>query len=139
MEQGAVLVVTKLDRVGRNAMEVAVTVAALAGMDVRVRGLAPGGVDLTSLTGKLTMGVINTVAEFQRDLLIEGTRAGLRRVQAEGKRIGRPMSLTADQRVEVGRCLAAGESVSAMARVLGPSRQTITRARNQAAKRPALG
>lgn len=87
LEEGDVLVVTKLDRLGRNAMDVAATVRALAALGVRVHCLAVGGVDLTSSTGKLTMGVINAVAEFERDLLVERTQAGLRRARAEGKRI----------------------------------------------------
>jgi hypothetical protein len=52
-----VLVVSKLDRLGRNAMDVGSTVAKLAGMGVRVHCLALGGVDLASSTGKLTMNV----------------------------------------------------------------------------------
>ena len=79
LETGDVLVVTKLDRLGRNAMDVGGTVARLAEIGVRVHCLALGGVDLTSSTGKLTMGVINAVAEFERDLLIERTQAGLAR------------------------------------------------------------
>ena len=133
LEEGDVLVVTKLDRLGRNAMDVAATVRALAGMGVRVHCLALGGVDLASSTGRLTMGVINAVAEFERDLLVERTQAGLRRARAEGKPIGRPHSLTADQRAEVVRRLQAGESVSAVARALGTSRQTVTRVRGAAA------
>ena len=132
MEEGDVLVVTKLDRLGRNAMDVAATVKALAALGVRVHCLALGGVDLTSSTGKLTMGVINAVAEFERDLLIERTQAGLARARAEGKRIGRPMSLTPDRRAEVVRRLAAGESISAVARAAGTSRQTVTRVRDAA-------
>jgi putative DNA-invertase from lambdoid prophage Rac len=58
LEEGDVLVVTKLDRLGRNAMDVRTTVEALAGMGVRVHCLALGGVDLTSAAGKMTMGVI---------------------------------------------------------------------------------
>src|SRR5947209_3239507 len=69
LEPGDVLVVTKLDRLGRDAMDVGSTVARLAGIGVRVHCLALGGVDLTSSTGKLTMGVLNAVAEFERDLL----------------------------------------------------------------------
>ena len=134
LEEGDVLVVTKLDRLGRNAMDVAATVRALAALGVRVHCLALGGVDLTSSTGKLTMGVINAVAEFERDLLVERTQAGLARARAEGRRIGRPMSLTADQRAEVVRRLQAGESVSAVARSLGTSRQTVTRVRNGAVR-----
>ena len=88
LEAGDVLVVSKLDRLGRNAMDVGATVAKLAGMGVRVHCLALGGVDLASSTGKLTMNVINAVAEFERDLLIERTQAGLSRAKAEGKRFG---------------------------------------------------
>ena len=132
MEEGDVLVVTKLDRLGRNAMDVAATVRALSALGMRAHCLALGGVDLTSSTGKLTMGVINAVAEFERDLLVERTQAGLARVRAKGRRIGRPMSLTPDQRAEVARRLAVGESVSAVARAMGTSRQTVTRVRDAA-------
>ena len=69
LEPGDVLVVTKLDRLGRDATDVGSTVAKLAGIGVRVHCLALGGVDLASSTGKLTMSVINAVAEFERDLL----------------------------------------------------------------------
>jgi putative DNA-invertase from lambdoid prophage Rac len=72
---GDVLVVTKLDRLGWNAMDVRLTVEKLAGEGVRVHCLALGGVDLTSAAGKMTMGVISAVAEFERDLLIERTQA----------------------------------------------------------------
>ena len=132
MEEGDVLLVTKLDRLGRNAMDVGATVRALADMGVRVHCLALEGVHLTSSTGKLAMGVINAVAEFGRDLLIERTQAGLARAPAEVKPIGRPMSLTPEQRAEVVRRLQVGESVSAVARALGTSRQTVTRVRERA-------
>lgn len=59
LEPSNVLVVTKLDRLGRSAMGVVSTVAKLAELGVRVHCLALGGVDLTSSTGKLTMNVIN--------------------------------------------------------------------------------
>jgi putative DNA-invertase from lambdoid prophage Rac len=130
LEPGDVLVVTRLDRLGRNATDVGSTVAKLAAIGVRVHCLALGGVDLTSSTGKLTMGVINAVAEFERDLLVERTQAGLSRAKAEGKRLGRPASLTADQRRSVLRRLEEGAAVSALAREFGTSRQTILRVRD---------
>ena len=71
LEPGDVLVVTKLDRLGRNVTDVGSTVAKLAELGVRIHCLALGGVDLTSSTGKLTMNVLNAVAEFERDLLVE--------------------------------------------------------------------
>jgi putative DNA-invertase from lambdoid prophage Rac len=130
LEPSDVLVVTKLDRLGRNVMDVGSTVAKLAELGVRVHCLALGGVDLTSSTGKLTMTVINAVAEFERDLLIERTQAGLSRAKAEGKTLGRPPSLTDDQRRAVERRLNEGASVSALAREFKTSRNTIMRVRD---------
>src|ERR1700693_2871437 len=129
LEQDDVLIVTKLDRLGRNAIDVATTVARLAEMGVRVHCLALGGVDLTSPTGRMTMGVINSVAQFERDLLIERTQSGLKRAKAAGEVFGRPPTLTEAQRVAVQQQLAAGATVSALAKRDDTSRQTITRAR----------
>src|SRR3954466_14432234 len=91
LEPSDVLVVTKLDRLGRNVMDVGSTVAKLAELGVRVHCLALGGADLTSSTGKLTMNVLNAVAEFERDLLVERTQAGPSRAKSEGKTLGRPL------------------------------------------------
>ena len=129
LEAGDVLIVTKLDRLGRDAIDVSLTVKALAGMGVRVHCLALGGVDLTSSAGTMTMNVLNAVAQFERDLLIERTQSGLKRAKAEGKTLGRPATLSEQQKQAVRDGLAAGESVSALARKLGTSRQTVMRAR----------
>lgn len=130
MEAGDVLVVTKLDRLGRNAMDVRSTVEALAGLGIRVHCLALGGMDLTSAAGKMTMSVIAAVAEFERDLLIERTQAGLARAKAEGKTVGRPSTFTPGEAEEVRTKLAQGESVAALARAYKTTRQTIMRVRN---------
>ncbi|WP_288416255.1 recombinase family protein [uncultured Novosphingobium sp.] len=122
-----VLVVTKLDRLGRNAMDVRATVERLAEMQVRVHCLALGGVDLTSAAGKMTMGVIAAVAEFERDLLVERTQAGLARAKAEGKKLGRPSSLTAEQQDLVKQSRAQGASLGSLAKQLGVSRSAIQR------------
>lgn len=132
MEEGDVLVVTKLDRLGRNAMDVRSTVEALAGIGVRVTCLALGGVDLTSSAGKMTMQVLAAVAEFERDLLIERTQAGLARAKAEGKPLGRRPSLSPQQAEQVHQRLGAGESVASLARAFDVSRQTIMRVRDAA-------
>lgn len=129
LETGDILVVTKLDRLGRNAMDVRATVDKLATLGVRVHCLALGGADLTSAAGKMTMQVIAAVAEFERDLLVERTQSGLVRARAEGKTLGRPGALTDGQREEVTQRLSRGESVSALARAYETSRQTILRAR----------
>lgn len=73
LEPDNVLIVTKMDCLGRNAIDVGTTVEKLAVMGVRVHCLALGGVDLISPGGRMAMGVINAVAQFERDLLIKRT------------------------------------------------------------------
>ena len=131
LEPDDVLIVTKLDRLGRNAMDVRSTVERLAADGVRVHCLALGGVDLTSPAGKMTMGVLTAVAEFERDLLIERTHAGLARARAEGKVMGRPPALTKERQAEVVQRLAMGVSVAQLARDYGTTRQSIMRIREK--------
>jgi putative DNA-invertase from lambdoid prophage Rac len=130
LEEGDVLVVTKLDRLGRNAMDVRSTVERLASLSVRVHCLQLGGVDLTSPAGKMTMQVIAAVAEFERDLLIERTHAGISRAKAAGKTFGRPAALTAAQQSEALKALNAGMPIAELARNFNTSRQTIMRIRD---------
>ena len=129
LEAADVLIVTKLDRLGRNAMDVRASVERLASIGVRVHCLALGGVDLTSPAGKMTMGVIAAVAEFERDLLIERTQSGLARVKSQGKVLGRPRSVDAQASKIVVERLERGETVAALAREFGTSRQSIMRIR----------
>ncbi len=129
LEAGDVLIVTKLDRLGRDAIDVSTTVRKLEELGVRVHSLALGGVDLASSAGKMTMSVINAVAQFERDLLIERTQSGLKRAKSEGKTLGRPARLNEKQKLDVLSDLAGGMSVSALARKFDTSRQTIMRVR----------
>lgn len=128
LESGDVLLVTKLDRLGRNAMDVRSSVERLASSGVKVHCLALGGVDLCSPAGRMTMGVIAAVAEFERDLLIERTQSGLKRARAEGKALGRPSVLSPSQKIEVIRRRAEGESLTRLAVDLGVTRSAIQRA-----------
>jgi putative DNA-invertase from lambdoid prophage Rac len=132
LEDGDVLIVTKLDRLGRNAMDVRATVEKLAESGVRVHCLALGGADLTSTAGKMTMGVLGVVAEFERDLLIERTQAGLARARAQGKRMGRPNALSPQDHAEALKQFAAGITNAQIARNLNTSRATIIRTRQRA-------
>jgi len=134
LEAGDVLVVTKLDRLGRNAIDVQQTVQRLQDMGVRVHCLALGGADLTSPAGRMTMGVLTAVAQFERDLLIERTQAGLQRARSEGKRLGRPSALTDAQQTEVIDRLFEGQSAYAVAKHFGVSNQTILRIRDKHAE-----
>ena len=77
-------------------------------------------------SGRFTMGPL--VAEFERDLLIERTQAGLKRAKADGKVLGRPSLLSSDQHAEVCARRAMGASLAVLARELGVSRSAIHRA-----------
>ena len=132
LEAGDLLVVTKLDRLGRDAIDIVSTVNALEAGGVHVHCLALGGMNLTSPAGKMTMSVIAAVAQFERDLLIERTQSGLARVKAEGKTLGRPAKLSADQRQAVRDRLETGASLGTLAKEHGVSRAAIQRVKARA-------
>ncbi len=132
LEAGDVLVVTKLDRLGRNAIDVRTSVERLAADGIKVHCLALGGVDLTSAAGKMTMSVISAVAEFERDLLIERTQSGLARAKAQGKALGRPTALSKAQQQEIMDERAKGTSLGVLAQRYGVSRAAIQRVEKRA-------
>lgn len=127
LESGDLLIVTKLDRLGRNAMDVRATIERLAGMGVRVKCLALGDTDLTSTAGKLVMQIVGAMAEFERDLLIERTNAGLERAKAEGKALGRPAAMTAERQAEALQRLARGEPLATVAKAMQVTRAALYR------------
>ena len=129
LESGDVLIVTKLDRLGRNAMDIRKTVEQLTESGIRVHCLALGGVDLTSSAGKMTMQVISAVAEFERDLLLERTYSGIARARDAGQRFGRPPLVNEEQKQKVLERIKSGASISAIAREFRTTRQTILRVR----------
>jgi putative DNA-invertase from lambdoid prophage Rac len=133
MESGDELVVTKLDRLGRNASDVTATVERLAAEGISVVCLQLGKMDLTSPAGRMTMGVLSNVAQFERDLLIERTQSGLARARAAGTKLGRRPALSDAKRAEALAKIAAGETVAQVARDFGVTRQIIMRIRDAAA------
>lgn len=122
------LVVTKLDRLGRDAGDVLATMKHLRNLGCEVQVLQLGKLDLTSPAGKLMLTMLSAVAEMERDLLIERTQAGLARAKAEGKKLGRPAKLDREMAEGARQRVGAGETIAATARVLGVSRQTVMRA-----------
>jgi putative DNA-invertase from lambdoid prophage Rac len=119
------VVVSKLDRLGRDAPDVLATIKTLAGLDVEVVVLQLGKLDLTSPAGKLMLAMLAAVAEMERDLIVERTQAGLARAKAEGKTLGRPTKTTPEQRKAMTQGYANKQSVSALAKLYGVSRATV--------------
>lgn len=137
LERDDVLVVTKIDRLGRSAMDIRHVVDGLASNGVRVHCLALGGVDLTSVAGRMTMTVLSAMAEFEKGLLVERTQAGLARAKANGKRLGRPPALSADDLTSVRLALDEGVSLGVLAKRYGVSRSAIQRAGKATAQKRA--
>jgi putative DNA-invertase from lambdoid prophage Rac len=125
IRKGETLVVSKLDRLGRDAIDILQTVRQFGDRGIKVIVHQLGHTDLTSPAGKLLLSMLAAVAEMERDLLVERTQAGLQRAKAEGKMLGRPSKTTPEQRAEIRHRLGTGETVSALARLYGVSRANI--------------
>jgi DNA invertase Pin-like site-specific DNA recombinase len=125
IRQGETLIVSKIDRIGRDAQDVGATIKLLASRKIHVIVLQLGALDLTSAAGKMMLTMLSAVAEMERDLLVERTQAGLARAKAQGKTLGRIPKTTQEQREEIKKTYAKGESVSALARQFNISRASI--------------
>ena len=121
------LVVAKLDRLGRDAQDVAATIKILAARHIEVIVLQLGKLDLASAAGKLMLTMLAAVAEMERDLLVERTQAGLARAKAAGKTLGRPVRTTDEQRATMMARHKGGTSISALAKDYAISRASVMR------------
>ena len=125
---GDVLVVWKLDRLGRSMQHVVNTVLDLDRRGIGFRSLTEA-IDLTSSTGKLLLSVFGWLAEVERDLTTERTKAGLAAAKRRGVKLGRKPKLTAADVDHARRMSASGaESVAGMARIMKVGRNTLGRA-----------
>lgn len=127
IRDGETLVVSKLDRLGRDAQDIGATIKMLAARRIEVIVLQLGKLDLTSSAGTLMLTMLAAMAEMERDLLVERTQSGLARAKAEGKTLGRPASTTNAQRTTMLQQHQAGQSISALARTYGISRASVMR------------
>lgn len=130
MEAGDTLIVTKLDRIGRDSIDVQQTVSIFEKLGMRLIVLQLGNLDLTSSAGALMVKVLAAVADFERELIIERTQAGQARARAEGKHMGRPAKTTEEQRKVIRKSLLKGSTVSDMAKQFDVSRATIINIRD---------
>lgn len=113
MEQlrpGDVVVVWKLDRLGRNLKHLIELVSTFDKLGVGLKSLKED-INTTTSTGKLVFNIFGALAEFERDIIRERTRAGLEAARARGRIGGRKRSLD-DGQVQMLRAMARDESVS---------------------------
>jgi DNA invertase Pin-like site-specific DNA recombinase len=123
---GDVLVVWKLDRLGRSLQHLVAAVNDLRDRGIGFRSLTEG-IDTSTASGELVFHVFAALAQFERALIIERTMAGLQVARDKGYVGGRSPALDAQQAKTVKEMLARGLTVSATARALRVSRPTIYR------------
>ena len=125
-----VLVVWKLDRLGRNLAHLVNTVQELAARGVGLRVLAAQGaqIDTTTAGGRLVFGIFAALAEFEGELIRERTRAGLTAARARGRKGGRTFALSKAQvRLAQAAMAHRDTSVAALCRELGIKPVTLCR------------
>ena len=124
---GDTIVVSGIDRLGRNAAEVMLTIRDLGQHDVTIRSLREG-IDTSNATGRMIAGVLASLAELELELGRERRTAAREARRARGQHIGRPKALDNDQTALVRRMRASGEPAPVIAKTLGVSRATVYRA-----------
>lgn len=109
LNAGDTLMVWKLDRLGRSMRHLVILVEELRERDVNFCSLTDS-IDTSTPMGRFFFHVMGALAEMERELIVERTRAGLAAARAQGRIGGRRPKLTAEQWEQAGRLLAAGES-----------------------------
>lgn len=124
---GDIIVVWRLDRLGRSLRHLVDTVSGLQERGIGFRSLHES-IDTTTSTGLLVFHLFAALAEFERDLIVDRTQAGLAAARARGKVPGRKPKLSPEQVAVAQRLHADGHhNVTEIAKVLGVSRATVYR------------
>ncbi|WP_412033204.1 recombinase family protein [Nitratireductor aquimarinus] len=127
LQPGDVLVVWRLDRLGRSLQNLIETMGRLQARGVGFRSVQEQ-IDTTSPAGRFYLHMLAALAEFERELIRDRTKAGMAAARARGVRLGRPPKLSPDKLTESLRRTEAGESLEAVADDFGVSVVTLKRA-----------
>ncbi|WP_407976083.1 recombinase family protein [Brucella pseudogrignonensis] len=125
VREGDILIVTKLDRLARSVADLVTITEALRKKGVGLRILAMN-LDTSTPTGKLMLNLLGSIAEFERELMLERQREGIAKAKAEGKYAGRQP--TARRKADVVmKMKAEGKSTNDIVKELGISRASVFR------------
>ncbi len=127
LRPGDTLACYKLDRLGRSLGHLAKVIEDLEGRGIHFM-TTEDGLTTKGSTGKLVLGIMASIAQFERSLILERTQAGLAAARIRGRRLGPPMKWSADMAAKA-RSLMAKDGLNAddAAKVLGVSRRTMFR------------
>jgi len=123
---GDTVVVVALDRLGRSLSGIVRTVETLGERGVLLRSLREG-VDTSTATGRMVLGIFASLAEYERTLIAERAAAAREAARSRGRQVGRPPALTAEQVALAQRMRAHGESVTTICTTLKVGRSTLYR------------
>jgi DNA invertase Pin-like site-specific DNA recombinase len=132
---GDTVVVWRIDRLGRSLIDVLNTVKAMQHAGINVQSVSDG-IDPSTKTGRMMLGMLATLAEYERELIVERVNAGIAVAQAAGTRFGRPVSdpTVIAEKLEIVRgARKAGKTAADAARLVGWSRATLYRYEQAAA------
>lgn len=127
LRAGDVLVITRLDRLGRSAKDLLNIVSLLEDKDVQLEVLEQS-IDTSTPEGKLFFTMVAAFAEFEREIMRSRTMDGLAAARARGKLGGRKPKLSERQKMEALRLYKEGTPVQEIAEIFSTSRPTVYRA-----------
>ncbi|MHA6644608.1 recombinase family protein [Mesorhizobium sp. A623] len=125
VREGDTLLVTKLDRLARSTADLYKIVTELANKGVGFKVLDDVAVDTTTRTGKLVMGILALIAEFETEIRRERQMEGIAKAKAEGRTGGRPRMLTDDTQTRIRELRKDGISIRKIAAEVGFSKATV--------------
>src|SRR5438874_3035132 len=129
LEPGDTLVVWRLDRLGRSMTHLVTVIEELLGRQVGFRALGDGAIDTTSASGELIFHIFSALAQFERRLIQERTRAGLAAARARGRHGGRRALQPGDPKVQLAYTMYVDHrwSIEELCATLSISRATCYR------------
>nr|WP_328706886.1 recombinase family protein [Clavibacter zhangzhiyongii] len=128
-EAGDTIVVWRIDRLGRSMLDVISTVKLLRDRGIHIRSISDG-IDPTTTSGRLMLGMLATLAEYERELIVERVNAGIAVARENGTRFGRPLSdpdVIAEKLQIATDARARGRTAEDAAQLVGWSRPTLYR------------
>ena len=127
LHEGDILHVTKLDRLARSLSDLHKIAQKLATKRVDLIVLNQG-IDTSSASGKVMLSMLGAIAEFERDLINERTKEGVKAAKQRGVKFGKPRKLSHKDAVSINNLMQMGESARSLSETYGVSTNTIYRA-----------
>jgi DNA invertase Pin-like site-specific DNA recombinase len=121
------VIIVAIDRLGRSASDILSVIEKLKVMKVKVRVTQFDGVDVNSAMGKMIVTCMSAMAELERNMLVERTKAGLERTKAAGTKLGPPLTIEPELMNQLLEGKAAGLSLDKLSAMHGVPRNTIHR------------